>query len=188
MKPEAQSIVLEVSFDVDQTSAGLDWHVVATDCDGEPRKGKYAGGILFLKGETFYLRVTGFGSDRSKFDSFKVLECCIVTRPQIVACGPHMKTVYAPPSPFFRPEDPSSPMGPSYQLPLQFSPTAVMGYGRDRKFTLRWDDRLKVGQTEGRWNLSFIIMVSIERGQGNDPEIRVFSFDPESEVGDGADL
>ena len=46
-----------------------------------------------------------------------------------------------------------------------------------------WKHNLDVGYTAGRWELSFVMTVRIMRGEDTQPELRVFSFDPESSVG-----
>jgi len=52
-----------------------------------------------------------------------------------------------------------------------------------RRIRQEWKHNLDVGHANGRWELSFVMTVRITRGEGEQPELRVFSFDPESSVG-----
>jgi hypothetical protein len=96
------SVTLTVWFDADQISSQLDYSLKRGDnggTDPEPRQGKHAGAAYFTQGEKVRLHVVGSGS-KNNFKSFKIVQCCIITRPQITQCGDGTPTLFAAPSPF----------------------------------------------------------------------------------------
>ncbi|MET3130066.1 hypothetical protein AAKU55_000307 [Oxalobacteraceae bacterium GrIS 1.11] len=179
MREESQSAILSVRFDADQASSQLQW--VLKDPNGDPRvqSGTNAGAIHFHQGESLSLEVTGGASKASGFTSFQIIDCCIITLPQIASCGPGLKTRYARPSPFLQ------SAGAVYPLALDFSATLDQTDESYRQITQAWKQTLDVGHSSGRWELSFIITVLLFRAAGEPAEERVFQFDPESAVGNG---
>ncbi|MES2073434.1 MAG: hypothetical protein V4488_23980 [Pseudomonadota bacterium] len=176
---------LSVSFDVEQISPKLNWAfhspIDNPSLASKPVPGPYAGSIYFNQGEILMLHVIGSGSKLSNFSSFQIVDCCITTRPQVVYAENPSRPKYAPPSPFLQ------AIGATYPLNLDFSShleKELLGSTR-RRISQRWKDTLNVGHTAGRWDLSFNVTVRIFRGPSEAPELRVFYFDPESEVGDG---
>src|SRR5471032_687794 len=116
----------------------------------------------------------------SGFTSFQIVDCCIITVPQLTQIGPKVPTIYSPPSPFLQ------SVGATYHLPLDFEIQKLLGEPADppmRHIRQEWKHNLDVGYAAGRWELSFVITVRIMRGEDVQPELRVFSFDPESSVG-----
>ncbi len=174
-----EPMVLQVSFDADQISGQLDWKVLP-NC--EPLTGRHAGAILFEPGAELGLEVTGYGKPYGDFQSFQIVECCIITRPQVVQIGSKNVPVrYAAPSPFVQ------GIGASLALENDFDPLPpVIDPDGTRAITQRWKHQLNVNQAPGRWNLSFLLTLRMLRGEGQVQETRVFYFDPESEVGDGS--
>jgi hypothetical protein len=169
---------LRVSFDADQISDQLLWSL---DEGGLERPdGAYAGALRFYPGQSLRLEVSGGATLISGFLSFQIVDCCFITRPQVVNCGAERRTRYAPPSPFLQ------AVGGSFPLELDFSSRVAeredLSY---RKIVQSWKRTLDIGQSSGRWELSFNITVRIVRADQN-TEVRVFQFDPESEVGTGA--
>ena len=176
-------MVLEANFDIDQTGETLEWHFARSDGDGNPDEGKNAGAIKFVVGEKMFVRVKG--GSQAPYRSFQVLDCCLITQPQIIQCGKDMPTLYAAPSLFVKGEGHS--MGASIKLGAEkFEPHQVQpDPGSDYfEITQVWGGHLKVGDDHGRWELSFIITVLITRADGSS-YARVFNFDPECEVGPG---
>ncbi|MES2153368.1 MAG: hypothetical protein V4508_26605 [Pseudomonadota bacterium] len=167
---------LKVSFDVDQTSGELDWEFSP---GSRPYSGRHAGSILLQPGELLHLQVDGNGGPHSGFEAFRIVECCLMTRPQPTQIGPKLPTLFSAPSPFV------GDGAASYAFPLEFdcSPLRTMPDGSLR-MTQHWSGALQVDQPPGRWDLSFLITVAIAR-DADEPLLRVYSFDPESEVGDG---
>ena len=180
MTRDDKPITLVVRFDVDQPSAELDWNLTGGDGQARQRRGPYAGAVHFHQGETLLLEVHGGGARDSGFTSFQILDCCILTRPQIVHRGPVVRTRYAPPSPFLQ------SIGGSYQFENDFSSSVgTDDAGVYRTVRQKWKRSLNICHTQGRWELSFNVTVRILRGQLALPELRVFQFDPEGQVGPG---
>lgn len=188
MTPVSPWMKLSVHFDVDQITNQLDYSFTSCDGTADPRHGPYMGGVHFQQGQHVYLDVTCCGSKESGFTSFQIIDCCIISVPQLTQIGPKVPTVYSPPSPFLQ------AVGATYNLPLDFEAQVLLGEPGDpalpvlRRIRQEWKHNLDVGYATGRWELSFVITVRIMRGEGVQPELRVFSFDPESSVGSGLGL
>ena len=187
MMPVSPWMKLSVHFDVDQITNQLDYSFTSCDGTADPRHGPYMGGVHFQQGQHVYLDVTCCGSEKSGFTSFQIVDCCIISVPQLTQIGPKVPTVYSPPSPFLQ------AVGATYSLPLDFEAKILLGEQGDpaqpplRRILQEWKHNLDVGYATGRWELSFVMTVRIMRGEGVQPELRVFSFDPESSVGGTSD-
>ncbi|MGF6117485.1 hypothetical protein ABIE30_003986 [Janthinobacterium lividum] len=187
MTPVSPWMKLSVHFDVDQITNQLDYSFTSCDGTADPRHGPYMGGVHFQQGQHVYLDVTCCGSEKSGFTSFQIVDCCIISVPQLTQIGPKVPTVYSPPSPFLQ------AVGATYSLPLDFEAKILLGEQGDpaqpplRRILQEWKHNLDVGYATGRWELSFVLTVRIMRGEGVQPELRVFSFDPESSVGGTSD-
>ena len=184
LEPQAQ-VTLKLSFDADQNGSGLA-HALVRDGSGtpdpNPTHGKYADSLYFAPGEQLSVQVTGSGARKLGFDSFQIIDCVFITRPQVVQRGSDLPTKYAAPSPF------QQGIGACYPMALDFY--AVPGnsgiepiHTDERIVTQYWKRTLDIGLTPGLWSLSFSMTVRITRGLGAVDEVRVFSFDPEAEVG-----
>ncbi|GAB3258193.1 hypothetical protein [Chitinimonas naiadis] len=169
---------INVSFDIEQVSNQLIWSV--DDKVSNPTTGRYAGGVRFFKGESLDFFVTATG-DAKRFPNFQIsiLECTILSSPQIVSLDdPTDAVVYAPPSLFSGPDVSARPI------------SEITDCGVEVKHGIRYvymqkANALTVGQQNGRWELSLYITVKIVTNPGAQPILRVFTFDPESEVGNG---
>ena len=172
-------VTLTVGFDADQIGDRLASSFASSDGpDPNHRTGLFTGEIRLCEGERFHLTVLGSGRPDT-YRSFQIVDCCLITRPMIVSAGEGRTTRYAPPSPF------TQAIGASYALPLDFT-SSMTEKGPDlRLVTQQWKRTLDVGNTPGRWHLSLLLTVRIFRGEDRPDEIRVFSFDPETEVGSG---
>jgi hypothetical protein len=186
MTKKSTTMHLEANFDIDQVGSTLEWSFKRYDCDGNPLTGKYAGGIYFTTGEEMRVRVRA-GCKR-KLTSFKVLDCTLITVPQIVEIAPKKKAKFAPPSPFVSTEVPPIKVtGASIKLnrddfkPDDLIPPAPPGYS---EIALLWDKHLTVGLIEGRWEFSFVLTVQVTE-QDQPPVERVLYFDPEMDVNSG---
>ncbi|MBW3508040.1 MULTISPECIES: hypothetical protein [Janthinobacterium] len=183
MMPVSPWMKLSVHFDVDQITNQLDYNFTSCDGTADPRHGPYMGGIHFQQGQHVYLDVNCCGSKESGFTSFQIVDCSIITIPQLTQIGPKVPTVYSPPSPFLQ------AVGATYSFPLDFEAQVLLDEAENkvlpplRRIRQEWKHNLDVGYATGRWELSFVITVRIMRGEGVQPELRVFSFDPESSVG-----
>lgn len=183
MTPPIPPMILHANFDVDQLSDQLQWRFSRADGQGNPPAGTDAGTVYFTEGETFKLQVTA-GRD-SAFETFEVIDCCLISRPRIVQLGVGLKTLFAAPSPFVAPSGEPLP-GATCQIPgSEFVPVSAAQAGPGHHQVVReWDGYLKAGPNTGRWELEFVITVRITGADGQSWS-RVFSFDPESEVGTG---
>ena len=175
-------MLLKTQFDIDQVSDVLAWKFVRRDGHPEPDHGKDAGMINFIVGQAFHVQIEA--TSRCKFKGFDVLDCCLITRPFVYSCGPKQPTVYAPPSMF------------TSKLLGHVVPATLSLPGKDfeqvrfdlpehvHKVVLEWTDHLTVGNFLGRWDMSFVLTVKIRLEDGT-TSVRVFSFDPETDVGEG---
>lgn len=183
--------MLHLHFDVDQTTSSLSHKVVrASNSTPDPNHttGRHADSLYFAPGETLGIKVIGYGKvgtrDPSEdFVSFQVVDCAFFTRPGVIQCGQGLDTVYAVPSPF------QQALGACYPLALDFTPAAggILTNG-ERVVAQTWKRTLDIGLTPGVWRLSLVLTIRITRGPGIMDELRVLSFDPETEVGGNGTL
>jgi len=175
---------LSVHFDADQTTNQLDYAFTSCDGSADPRHGEYMGGVHFHQGQHVYVEVNCCGSKKSGFTSFQIVDCCLISVPQLTQIGPDVPTRYSPPSPFLQ------AIGATYPLQLDFVSELLPqdpNLPDLRRIRQEWKHTLDVGHTKGRWELSFVLTVRILRGEQGVPELRVFSFDPETSVGGDSD-
>lgn len=175
------SMLLEANFDINQIGETLEWSFSRRDGHGNPVKGRYAGSIYFTMGEEVKIRVRAGGYE--KFESFKVLDCTLITRPQIVSIVPGSLATYAKPSPF------QDTVGACVEVdPAEFESGHAAESEQDgRKYhtiSQKWKKHLTVAESTGRWEIAFVLTVEITR-QSGERQQRVFVFDPEGEVGAG---
>lgn len=188
MKETPPSMLLRAKFDIAQVGYNMEWHFSRKDHNGNPIEGKDAGGIYFTKGETFFVHVSAGGKKKDgkdPFKSFRILDCCLISQPQLSQYGGDRPTLFSPPSPFVTNQG-AIPKHATIQMPAaNFKPwiggETAPGY---YKQTQAWEDHLTVGQIEGRWELSFVVTVEITDAEGHTTQ-RVFGFDPEAGVGTG---
>jgi len=181
-------MALNARFDVNQVDDGIDWLFSDIELVGSDRSltdPHWNRDINFSVGQEFRIAISASDQDKTGFESFEVIDCCMITRPRILCCGPNVRTWYAPPSLFV--DDNGAQLGALYQVaPSAFS---VHSTGVDptkgRKVTLLWDGHLTVGPYNGFWDISFYVTVSIKRIGEEQTQLRVFYFDPEGEVGNG---
>lgn len=183
-------VTLKLSFDAGQNGSELK-HVLVRDTEGtpdpNPTEGVHADSLYFAPGEQLSVQVRCSGSRESQFDSFQIIDSVFITRPQVVQRGPNLKTKYAAPSPF------QQAIGACYPMALDFFAVDENAglepvHGKERVVTQYWKRTLDIALTPGLWNLSFALTVRITRGPGSVDEVRVFSFDPETEVGGSGTL
>ncbi|MFS2138029.1 hypothetical protein [Duganella sp. Dugasp56] len=181
MKP-SKNVMLTVGFDADQISDQLVYRYTSTD-GAQPvhPTGLFEAEIYFGVGEVFHLTVIGSGRTDS-FTSFQIVDCCLITIPKVAYArtetGRPPVTRYAAPSPFLQ-----AP-GATQHLAMDYS-SEVEDQDQLRLITQHWKHTLNVGDAYGRWKMSLVLTVRIFRGAELMPDIRVFSFDPEGEVGSG---
>lgn len=178
-------IKLSVRFDVDQTSNQLHYKFKSSDDSARPKRGAHAGGVYFEQGQHMYIDVTATGPIRTDdslrdapFSSFQIIDCALISVPSLAQIGPDAPTRHSPPSPFLQ-----SP-GACYVLPLDFSSKVKLKEEQNvRRLRQKWKRTLNVAHTSGRWEISLYMTVMILRGATSLPELRVFTFDPETSVG-----
>lgn len=170
-------VTLTVGFDADQISDQLAFQFTSRD-GGRPEHptGLFAAEIHFNKDEIFHFAVIGTGK-LERFASFEILDCCMVTRPLVIA-GDAKSTVYAAPSPFKEPGGASYPMA-GFEILKRGEHD-----GLRVTQTQGWKQTLTVSHPDGRWEMSVYLTVRINRPH-HASEVRVFMFDPESQVGAG---
>jgi hypothetical protein len=182
-------MTLMARLDVNQVDDGINW--VFTDIDSAiapedtSKDPSWNRDIEFSAGQQFRIAITASDKDKTGLESIEVIDCCLITRPQILSCGPNVLTRYTPPS-LFVSED-MQQLGALYSIaPSEF---AVHSTGTEptkgRRITLLWEGHLTVGPYNGFWEISFYVTVRIKRTDGTPDQLRVFYFDPESEVGNG---
>ncbi|ELX09924.1 hypothetical protein Jab_2c20080 [Janthinobacterium sp. HH01] len=180
MTKDGQYALLSVSFDADQSSSNLNWSLTEAGGNARPSRGAAAGAVQFYQGESVFLQVAGGAAASSDFSAFQIVECCLVTRPQMISCGPGVPTRYATPSPFLQ------SLGASYVFENDYTATVSEDTpGGYRTITQIWKRSLDIEHLDGSWELSLNLTVRILRGQAALPELRVFRFDPEVQVGNG---
>lgn len=165
--------VLRVSFDIEQRGAHLFWRAA----DGENERdvftatGRYAGAVYLREGDAVSVEVTGYGTDR--LISTNLIDAVLCAMPL------HGTGERLPPSPF-------SHTRASASID-QWLPGEIRSHrnGRLKASVQRSSTPLQVVQDSGRWMLSLVLTVMIESAtdDGHLNEIRVFSFNPETEVG-----
>lgn len=182
-------MTLTASFDVNQVDDGINW--VFADLDSaininhslkEPHWNR---DIDFSAGQDFRIAITASDKDKTGFESLEVVDCCLITRPRIVSCGPGMRTHYGMPSLFV--DESGKQLGALYKIdPSAFSVHSTgVDPAKGKRITLLWNKQLSVGPYNGFWDISFYVTVRIIRAGEQLEQLRVFYFDPEGEVGNG---
>lgn len=170
------SIILNVQFDVGQESQQLNWYF--SDAHGKinPNAGGPKTGLLsFQPGDTLTLAISA-ESSAGQLESVGVIDCNLITLPMLATWNKPNPGTYPMPSPFFQ-------VGSGPGSTVSFMPVSASSATSKRQtFT---------GQTLtlnnlGRWKLTFMLTVAITEITGA-INYRVFTFDPECEVGNGLD-
>jgi len=184
-------MTLTARFDVNQVDDGIDWRFADLDPSGgtdrTPTDLHWNRDIDFSAGQGFRIAISASDKDKTGFETLEVVDCCVITRPRILCCGPGVRTWYAPPSLFVG--NGGEQLGALYRInPSQFSVHSTgIDPARGREVTLLWDGHLTVGPYNGFWEISFYVTVNIKRAGENSAQLRVFCFDPEGEVSNGMD-
>jgi len=184
-------MALSARFDVNQVDDGIDWLFDDINSVGvgerSPEDMRWNRDVSFSVGQKFRIAITASDKEKTGFESLEVVDCCVITRPQILSCGKGVRTRYAPPSLFTG--SGGDQLGALY--PIDPSEFAVHSNGADpekgRRVTLLWNGHLTVGPFNGFWELAFYVTVAIKRAQEEAAQLRVFYFDPEAEISNGMD-
>jgi len=170
-----QTVTLRVSFDAAQISSALVWHAI----EGDPARsayksqGRFAGALHFDKGDLFEIELIGYGQ-LGELDGIEIVGANIITMPHTSV---HTRSA---PSPF---QD-----GHAVVALNDWSAMEMIGQPDPERlgYLSRTKAPLQVVQETGRWELSLVVTVNVLRA-GQRSVLRVFAFDPESEVGTGGD-
>lgn len=182
-------MALTARFDVNQIDDGVDWvftDIESTgDIDRSPEDPQWNRDINFSAGQEFRIAIASSDVDKTGVESIEIIDCCIITRPRILCCGKGVRTYYGPPSLFI--DSNGKELGALCRIdPNAFSVHSTgMDPKKGRKITLLWDSHLTVGPYNGFWEMSFYVTVRIKRIDEEREQLRVFYFDPETEVGNG---
>jgi hypothetical protein len=172
------NVVLTVNFDVQQISQRLDWSFTSGENPVVPGTGANTGLLAFQNGDTFNLVVNG-NSHSAVLESLMITQCHLFCRPILHSKHAHLGPAgsYPPPSPFNDTSAVIEFVGPGRAVP-------ALGSAR----LMQWASQnpLQCNAT-GRWEVSLILTVQIALtpNAGSYDAHRVFSFDPECEVGTG---
>lgn len=178
--PTHMLVLLRISFDADQESEELNYVTLRKTPptpNPQPNQGGHADSLYLAAGEQLGIQIVCSSAMQHGFASFQIVDCAILTRPQVVQRGPGVKTQFASPSPFLQAIGAWCPLALDFQASVEESANGAL------VVTQQWKRTLDVGYSGGFWDLSFVMTVRITRGAGAVDEVRVFSFDPECEVG-----
>lgn len=175
-----KSYYLSVNFDIGQESEQLDW--IFLDAEHRPIKpstGLETGQFVLDANDTLRLNVVA-NSYQEQLSAVHIIDCHLIHRPVMFSKRGNPARLagsYPYPSPFFNPHTMANGQG------------ATCSFGRGQASgtlaRMSWDSEVALTiLNKGRWELSFVMTVAIETAKGL--EYRVFSFDPETQVGTGA--
>jgi len=175
---EADAAIIRVSFDIEQISSDLVWRAaeLKSNRDLFATVGRFAGAVHLRQDDAVTVQVTAYGGEDALV-TINVIDAMLYTVPHTSG------GVFCAPSPFSKVRA-TTPVG-------QWAPAEIHRCP-ERKLKLAVQTSLaplQVVETDGRWKLSLILTVLIERYVSDKKisEIRVFSFDPEAEVGSGTE-
>jgi hypothetical protein len=174
---------LLLAFDIDQESQRLNW---SFQRDGHPEPkgdGLDTGMFGFKKGDIVTLLVVG-KSYLGRQANLQILDSHYITRPILNSRTTHPKSAgeYPLPSPFFGEQQDGHVHG------------ACVSFGHGTAEVLPeamiWpSEKSFVCMVDGRWDTSFVMTTKISYWTVDNEIVerfRVFTFDPETEVGTGA--
>lgn len=181
MNAPSEFTIIKVSFDIDQINSYLIWDVFEVQGARNPysNEGRHAGAIHFSKGEQVLVQVTASGLPDA-FESMNVLDAMIYTVPHTDGDR------YSAPSPFSRRRATARIVG----WALAEVASDAHADSTRKVMTHRSTKPLIVTQKDGRWRFSLILTMEITRKLPHGDkrrEIRVFTFDPEIQVGSGTE-
>lgn len=162
---------IDVSFDIDQVSSDLIWNIDnARNGNRLKQIGRFAGSVRLDFDDTVKITVTAFARP-GDLHGMTVLDAVLCTIPYHTHCYlPSPFSEYSATASIGQWEPAVGERGDTYESLSHTSLTP-----------------LRVVQKQGRWQLSLVITVLIERNPGATQEVRVFSFDPETEIGTGTE-
>ena len=170
--------IIRVSFDIEQINSYATWSVVDKEDRRNPYSphGRHAGALHFVKGEKVDVEVVAFGHR----DLFK--DMCV--KDAMIYAVPHTDgETRSGPSPFSFTRA-TTPIE-DWKAPVEHGDRN----GKRKELSQTCCTPLCVVQGDGRWRFSLILTVAITRKgvSGDVIELRVFTFDPEIQVGSGTE-
>lgn len=202
MNAPSEFTIIKVSFDIDQINPYLIWNVFEEGKTRHPYSahGRHAGAIHFSKGEPILIQVKAFARPESLV-WMNVLDAMIYTVPH--TDGQH----HTAPSPFspLRATMPIDQWNPAEVVKQESSTRMAVtqtSIGQCEPAEVAPSDSARMAMTQtsmtplvvheenGRWKFSLILTMEIVRKPQNGgirTEIRVFTFDPEIQVGSGTE-
>lgn len=170
------NITLNVQFDIGQESQLLNWYFNDSHGKINPNAGGPKSGLLsFRPDDTLTLAVSA-DSSTGQLENVRVIDCSLITLPMLSTWNKPNPGTYPLPSPFLTAEgEPSAVVSFMPVKPGAASPKRQTFSGQT--FSMR---------NMGRWKLTFMLTVEITEISGA-TNYRVFTFDPECDVGTGAD-
>lgn len=168
--------ILHVSFDVDQIGSRMLWNVDAGARDFLLRWGPHAGSLHFPDPPySLWVQAKAYANPQT-FVSVEVVDATLISVPRI----------YQPSTPVASPFELHSGCTrvPSMRVTETIGIEPISGRSLTR---LQSTKPLTVATSSGGWMLSMVLTVTIRRNSPARPqETRVFTFDPEAEVGNGS--
>ena len=168
--PDKSEVWLSVSFDAKQLGRQLCWTATEDRANLFHIYGRFAGSLALPKDRGLRVEVHGYGDEF--LHSFKILSVCLVTAPA---------DDKLPPSPFVGNDT-------ATVLIDDFPPADVIidDPHIGRRYGISASQKpLLIGNQDGAWQISMILTVQIVDSADGEPYLRVFRFDPESQVGNG---
>jgi hypothetical protein len=164
------NLTLSLSFDADQTSSLLFWETLP-NCS--PTKGIYAGMLALQAQIPLNVVVSGLGifdnPNGPALSGFEIKDFSIISRPDLVACGPNDPVPsYSPPSPF----------NGTYVATKNFQWDGTQRSQSTEKYLVIRDSLnapLQLGEL-GSWSLTIMLTILIQRVDGSS-SLRVFYAD-----------
>lgn len=190
VKPAA----ITLQFDYAQASQQLYWSACEDHRDIYEKRGRAAGALWLRPDEDVSIVVKGGGYvTASSSWSFSIVDCYLVTLPQATWSSEKRRTTDSPPSPFAR--SGGADPGSAVRAVENLRPThEIKSDDQYLTYIFTADKAFRVIATPtdttesiGRWDLSFVLTVRITDLIGG-TYVRVFRFDPETEVGNGLNL
>ncbi|WP_431257286.1 hypothetical protein ACQ86G_21895 [Roseateles chitinivorans] len=190
---------ISLSFDYQQQSKLLCWNATEGHRDIYMQRGPRAGGVSLLPGEYVSVFVKGGGpiDDLDKPWSFRIVDCFFITFPELHWAGEEIGMTYSQPSPFMGPTLERSGSTTRHVDNLELAPERLLSADNYLTIVYRAQNAFRVihpvgthpvsaKHQLGRWDMSFVLTVEItEPDPAKEKYIRVFRFDPETEVGNG---
>lgn len=195
MSKPSHPIAISLNFDFEQVNQMLTWKAVdeQTHRSAYHERGPHAGGMFLPVDESISIIVTGGAhKDCVPHDwDYKVLQCYLITLPHELWLQRTHGRQFSPPSPFVAAEGQVG--GAVRDIPASLfegpfpdnGDKAYVASYYEAKNVLKVIPKTQPGANdlEGRWEMTFILTVQVIPKDGSAPFLRVFSFDPETEVG-----